>query len=68
MQQHLSRYIKMHLASDPETPLASDPEMPLLGILKESIRDVYKDICSETFLVQLFIVRKLTQKSNNCIS
>ena len=57
MQQHLSKYIKMHLASDPETPL--------LGILRESIRDVYKDIFSETFLMQLFIVRKLTKITNN---
>ena len=60
MQQHLSKYIKTHLASD--------PEIPLLGILRGSIRDVYKDICSESFLVKLFIVRKLTKISNNHIS
>lgn len=45
--------------------LASDTETPLLGILRESIRDVYKDICSETFLMQLFILRKLTKMFNN---
>lgn len=38
--------------------LAFDPETPLLGIPKESIKDVYKDICPDIFLVQSFIVKK----------
>lgn len=45
--------------------LAFDPETPLLGIPKESIRDVCKDIGPEIFLVWLSTVRKLTKIPNN---
>lgn len=45
--------------------LAFNLETPLLGIPKESIRDVYENICPEMILVQLLIIRKLTEISNN---
>lgn len=54
----MSKYIRMHLAFNPEPPL--------LGIPKESIRDVYDGACPEIFfLVQLSIIRKFTYIPNN---